>query len=394
MNTPYAVHGLTTRGRRDHNEDTWLGRERDGIHLLAVADGMGGHEAGDVASRLLIETLEQELASWNREDPLADAVETIEHANTRILEYAKTNPEAEGLGTTLVALILYHGRYAVLHTGDSRAYRLRGSEIQQLTADHSAVQDSIDRGLIDEADAGSNPYRHAILKNLGSADDWMPDIHGPQPLEDGDLFLLCSDGLSGFLSEMEIQERIAATPDIKSAARALVVGALDHGGDDNTTAVLCEIGRFQRIAPKRFHDLLLPEQEKPLKPRRSLGWAPYAIAVLAVLALTMGAALWRLQQPTEPPQWELPQDQQIYNPATLEDARLRFRYGSHRAGTLHIEQVRVGESLALSHEVDGEATLAEVLGADPQPGLYTYWIVLDNGLISPKQTFQIEGDTP
>lgn len=393
MDIHYAVHGLTTRGRRDHNEDNWLSRESNGIHLLAVADGMGGHEAGDVAGRLLIETLEDGFPSWDPEDPIADVVQTIEHANARILQYGKDNPEADGLGTTLVALLLYQGRYAVLHTGDSRAYRLRGAEIQQLTSDHSAVQDSIDRGLLDESDVGTNPYRHAILKNLGSADDWMPDIFGPKALQDGDLFLLCSDGLSGFLTEMEIQERIAASPDLKAAARALVVGALNQGGDDNTTAVLCEIGRFQRIRPKPFQDLQLPEDQQ-LRPTRCMGWAPYAAIALAILALGMGAVLLALMQPKAPPKWVLPRDQQVYELSSLHQAQWQFRYGKDNDGTLHIEQVQVGKTLNWSRPVRGSILLADVLGADPQPGLYTYWFVLDSGLISPKHTFQIEEEAP
>ena len=250
-----AADGITDVGlERDHNEDTF--RVLNDYNLYMVADGMGGHNAGDVASRVAVETVaeffrhtESEDATWpfhfdtNLTFEENRMIGGIQMANRSILHQSTMNPSHEGMGTTIVALcfsktlpIAYLG-----HVGDSRCYRIKGQEIKQLTRDHSLLSDfmqampdmseekiqSIPKNIITRA-LGMQPFVEIDMSRIG--------------IEKGDLYLLCSDGLSGSSSDKEILREIdAADGDMTKATRLLVDLAKSKGGEDNITVVLAYV---------------------------------------------------------------------------------------------------------------------------------------------------------
>lgn len=216
------------------NEDAYL----VGPSLHAVADGMGGHACGDVASAIAVRELER-VSEKPAFDP-ADVVTAIEQANAAILAEAAAHPEKEGMGTTLagVAVVEHAGspHWLVFNVGDSRVYRI-GATPEQLTVDHSEVAELVAAGQLTAADARTHPLRHVITRSIGSpqvgpVDTWLI------PICDGDLLLVCSDGLTGEVEETEIGRLVSTSPDLSTAAEALIRAALDGGGHDNVTAVL------------------------------------------------------------------------------------------------------------------------------------------------------------
>jgi PPM family protein phosphatase len=231
---------------REGNEDSAYA----GPHLLAVADGMGGHAAGEVASAATITTL----APLDAEDPgpdlvsaLADAVAT---ANLRLQELIISDPAIEGMGTTLTALLWSDGYAALCHIGDSRAYLLRDGQFVQITHDHTLVQSLVDEGKITEDDVATHPHRSLLLRALDGRTIAEPDL---APLETfpGDRYLLCSDGLSGVVTEQTLHQTLASISDPDKAALQLVELAIRGGGPDNITVIVADVveTRNGRAAP-------------------------------------------------------------------------------------------------------------------------------------------------
>lgn len=221
----------THEGRvRDHNEDSFCARERQG--LWAVADGMGGHEGGEWASARLVETLnEAELPEDF--DAACDAVaEAIRRANRAIL--AEARRRGRQMGSTIVVLLVQDQRYAVLWVGDSRAYRLREGALEQLSRDHSQVQEMVDRGILRPEDAVGHPMGHILSRAVGVREEIEVDrVAGD--VRPGDIFLLCSDGLHGYVDETEIARRLRGRPE--RAPDELVELTLAAGAPDNVTVV-------------------------------------------------------------------------------------------------------------------------------------------------------------
>jgi PPM family protein phosphatase len=220
---------------RTNNEDAVYA----GPRLVAVADGMGGHAAGDVASAVTIATL----APLDDDDPPADLLgalgQTIRQANEQLRQMMDSDAELDGMGTTLTALLWSGTRLALAHIGDSRAYLLRDGELTQITQDHTLVQHLVDQGQLDEADIPTHPQRSVILRVLNGRADAEADL-SIREARAGDRYLLCSDGLSGVVSKETLRATLAI-PDPDQAVDALIDLALRGGGPDNVTCVVCDV---------------------------------------------------------------------------------------------------------------------------------------------------------
>ncbi len=218
------------------NEDDYL--DNGQLGLWAVADGMGGHQAGDLASRLTIEALAAIAPAASGYGLLGAVREALRHTNARLLAEAASIGRGAVVGSTVVALLIRDGHFACLWAGDSRAYRLRDGRLDLVTHDHSVMQEMVDRGEITAEDARSHPYANLITRALGVAERLDTDLsHGA--IEPGDLFLLCSDGLTGALMEAEIADILGRNA-LDTAADALIAAALDRGAKDNVTVVLVQ----------------------------------------------------------------------------------------------------------------------------------------------------------
>jgi len=229
---------------REGNEDSAYA----GPHLLAVADGMGGHAAGEVASAATITTIAP-LDDVRHLGPdlvgaLADAVAT---ANLRLQELIISDPAIEGMGTTLTALLWADGYAALCHIGDSRAYRLRNGQFLQITHDHTLVQSLVDEGKITEDDVATHPHRSLLLRALDGRTVAEPDLTQLETLP-GDRYLLCSDGLSGVVTEHTLHQTLSSIRDPDKAALQLVELAIRGGGPDNITCIVADVMDTQASA--------------------------------------------------------------------------------------------------------------------------------------------------
>ncbi len=234
MRVDQSAADSSTGRKRRHNEDSYVADPP----VFAVADGMGGAQAGELASSLAAETVAQVPV-----DPAASGEERvvglIKAANRRVHQRAKDDRSASGMGTTMtVALVQADGAVAIGHVGDSRAYRLRNGLLEQLTDDHSLVAELVRRGELSPEEAAVHPQRSVITRALGTEADVDVDGFTVQA-EDGDVFLLCSDGLSTMVDVPTITAIISQhRTSLSSAAKALIKAANDGGGDDNITAIL------------------------------------------------------------------------------------------------------------------------------------------------------------
>jgi serine/threonine protein phosphatase PrpC len=240
--------GKTDIGRKRHRNDDSYAIEFD-VGLFIVADGMGGHPGGDVASLTAVETtrdfLKKALADSDITMPFgidhslpqeANILSTgIRLANRRIFH------EATGMGTTMVALLILDQKAYICHVGDSRLYRIRNGTIEQLTEDHSLVADEIKRGTITREQAKSYRLRHVITRAIGTALDVECDCK-VENLVDGDTFLLCTDGLTGMVEDAQILDVIINNNGIEKPCEVLVRKANEMGGEDNITAVVVRYG--------------------------------------------------------------------------------------------------------------------------------------------------------
>ena len=253
MSVRVAIAGVTDQGRqRKRNEDTLLVDPAAGLAL--VADGMGGHRAGDVASRLAAAELHERIAaappasmsvSEGSRSPLGERMaEAVLRADARVRAEGVGGGDQEGMGTTLTALVLRpEDRRAVIgHVGDSRAYRYEGGRLRQITRDHTWVQEQIDAGRLSPGDAHGHPYSHVLAQAVGVGDDVVPDVIETEAAV-GQLHLLCTDGLTNMLTETAMERILEDTlpAGLEATARALVDAANERGGADNITVVLARL---------------------------------------------------------------------------------------------------------------------------------------------------------
>jgi PPM family protein phosphatase len=228
---------------RSNNEDSVA--LDDAVSLAVLADGMGGYNAGEVASNMATGFIRTELGRWLREaSTQASDTEVrramdicVDNANRAIFNAANSNPQYAGMGTTLVVSVFRDDRLLVGHVGDSRAYRLRGGRLQQITRDHSLLQEQIDAGLITPEQAAFSANKNLVTRAVGVEDTVLLETHEHDVLP-GDLYLLCSDGLSDMLDDATIGQLLQAYDSLEATARALVDAANDAGGKDNISVIL------------------------------------------------------------------------------------------------------------------------------------------------------------
>ena len=227
---------------RANNEDSWLADARLG--LFAVCDGMGGAAAGEVASRLATEVLVREVRFRHSYDQPADVLQgATRAANAAIFQLASDHTRLRGMGTTIVALLFPPAGDAVLcHAGDSRCYRWRADSLQQLTRDHTVVQEELQDRRMTAAEANRSPLKHVLTRAAGVMPELEPDV-ALLPVEPGDLFLLCSDGLTNEVDDAGLGDllRQSLPEGLQQAASALVAEANRRGGEDNITVVLVQV---------------------------------------------------------------------------------------------------------------------------------------------------------
>jgi protein phosphatase len=304
----YAVASDTGRRRR-RNEDNYVVAPP----LFAVADGMGGAQAGEVASKLAASALEG--VATNELDGLERVEALIREANRRIYDRASTDPSASGMGTTMTVALVEGMSVVIGHVGDSRAYLVRGDSMEQLTEDHSLVNELVKSGKLSEEEAHIHPQRSVITRAVGTDPDVDVDAFTIEA-EDGDVFLICSDGLTDMVEDVDILELLDSNrDDLEQAVRALVQFANKEGGEDNITAVafriaadLAETSIEDTVAmpavsepvaadPPGEPDEPAPEPvDGPARAEISSRRVRIVLAVLVVVAIAAGLLIWGLSR--------------------------------------------------------------------------------------------------
>ena len=238
--------------KRTHNEDTFMLADEDNLYV--VADGMGGHASGEVASKMAVETLREFFratsadpeATWPYKMDKARGYEEnrlitgIKLANLRIHEAAQRNPQMHSMGTTVAGILVVEDGVLIGHVGDSRVYRIRDGKMEQLTSDHSLLNDYIKMKRLSDDEIENFPLKNVIVRALGMKATVKVDTLLDRP-EIGDIYVLCSDGLCGPVTDPEIQRIVTTQPDLQTAANRLIESANESGGPDNITVVLAKV---------------------------------------------------------------------------------------------------------------------------------------------------------
>ena len=304
----------TDAGRQRHaNEDSYYAR----APLYAVADGMGGAQAGEVASRIAADAFDERSGEGTPEQQLAHLAT---EANRRIFDLAQQDSSRSGMGTTLTGALVDEDEVAIVHVGDSRAYRFRDGELQQLTRDHSLVEELRRQGRLTPEEAEEHPQRSIITRALGPERDVQLDVHTHRA-RSGDVYMLCSDGLTSMVREDRVREILAGSDSLRAAVDSLVVEANEMGGRDNITVVVFRVDsddaagvegpaddetvvglRPPEPEPDTGEQAVLPpapvEERRrapragaPRRPRRRVRRALLAVVVLAILAGAAAGAI-------------------------------------------------------------------------------------------------------
>ena len=301
------AHKTDTGRQRQANEDSYFAR----APLFAVADGMGGAQAGEVASRIAARAFERK-RTVSREEPAEGQLEKIaQQANREIHKLAQEDSSRAGMGTTLTAALLRDDEVALGHVGDSRAYLLRDGQLKRLTKDHSLVEELRRQGRLTEEQAEEHPQRSIITRALGPEPSVNVDTM-TFPARDGDVFLLCSDGLTTMVSDEQIREILVSSRNLRAAVNKLVDAANQGGGRDNITAVAFRVADAEAAEAEEGATLISRTAEQagmtgermraagdrlrgqgriptPSRRRRALKWAA---AVAVVAAVVVGAVLF------------------------------------------------------------------------------------------------------
>jgi PPM family protein phosphatase len=300
------AHAAATHAgrKRRRNEDAYVDRPP----LFAVADGMGGAQAGEVASRLAAAALEED--GDGASGPEERVVALIEEANRRVFQRAAEDEAASGMGTTMTVALVDDDRVTIGHVGDSRAYRFRGGELEQLTDDHSLVAELVRSGKLTPEEAETHPQRSVITRALGTEADVDVDTFSVQAVP-GDLFLLCSDGLTSMVDDETILDAVERhRADLEEAAKALVNAANRGGGEDNITVVFFEVDGGAEPSEKTEDTVITADSTENedtidesdgqpaivvVEPARRSRVLPI-LGALAVLLIIAAAVLWLLGQ--------------------------------------------------------------------------------------------------
>jgi protein phosphatase len=251
-------HGLTDVGlARANNEDVWVALPQLGFY--ALADGMGGHKAGEVAAREVVEDLCRSMGALFASNPksypdLMSALRAaIERANRRVFEMGNSSQAHNGMGTTLCCLLWIEDAVIYAHVGDSRIYRFRGGSLQPLTRDHSLLARWLSYGKVAEECETPFPYKNVITRAVGTSRRANPEI-AVATAEPGDLFLLCSDGLTDALSEIDIEKILSRSDTLPLAAARLIEKAKIKGSSDNITVLLVQAPYEEDLSRQQRHD--------------------------------------------------------------------------------------------------------------------------------------------
>ena len=231
---------------RSGNEDSYLMSSERG--LFVIADGMGGHAAGEVASEMAARIVAEEfrpVRGMTDQEMMAQMVAAIRAANGAVFRRTLSEPDKRGMGTTATVMSLLPRRYLIGQVGDSRAYLLRAGVLTQLTKDHSYVQEQVDAGRLTPEDARTHPYANVITRCVGSSEDVVPDLY-LGTLEVHDLVLLASDGLTGMIDDEELREILMSELDLEPKVDTLITSANRRGGLDNITTILV---RIEEVSP-------------------------------------------------------------------------------------------------------------------------------------------------
>jgi protein phosphatase len=233
----YTAAAVTDCGRkRPSNEDAFGFSVEHGVYV--VCDGMGGAAAGEIASSLAVDEMMRLLTSRDAAHPLlSDAEAAVASANAAIFMRAQNTENLSGMGTTLVTLLVENQRGWLINVGDSRGYRMRGSKLEQLTLDHSLVEEQVRLGRMDPEEAQRSPFKNVITRALGTQSSVTPDIFELEN-EPGDIFMLCSDGLTRELSDPTVEWILKLDLPLQDLCARLVAAANDSGGHDNITCLL------------------------------------------------------------------------------------------------------------------------------------------------------------
>jgi PPM family protein phosphatase len=310
VNIGFATH---PGRKRRHNEDSYVVEPP----MFAVADGMGGAKAGEVASGLAAAAPKEAGADGMSGEERV--TQLIQEANRRVFRRANEDREASGMGTTMTVALVEDGRVVFGHVGDSRAYLIRAGTIEQLTDDHSLVAELVRSGRLTPEEAEAHPQRSVITRAVGTEPDVDVDTFTIEP-EDGDLFLICSDGLTDMVDDGAIVDAVERhRDDLDEAAKALVGAANRVGGEDNITVLLVEVGNEAEVADTQRAEavevdedtlsgleavpavdtaVVPPEEAEALaaaEPPKRRGRALPIVSALAVLLIAAAAVLWLLE---------------------------------------------------------------------------------------------------
>ncbi len=306
------VKGTDVGRARDHNEDYLDAfsppdptQRRQKGDLFIVADGMGGHQAGDVASQTAVNVISHEYYANPDTDVRAALTSAIKKANAFIYQEAEQDPSRAGMGTTVVAAVIRGRELYLANVGDSRAYLMRGNKVQQATRDHSFVAEQVRAGLLTVDEARAHPQRNVITRALGSRPEVKVDTYSGE-LQAGDVLLLCTDGLSEYVHEDDMQTILGQYPPEEAVPRMIAL-ANSRGGSDNISTIVIQVG--PRPLPVRTQPLTAPTQPiaAPPRPRRLWPWALGIVlglglvTVLAAGVLALFPRILRSSQPTETP---------------------------------------------------------------------------------------------
>ena len=288
-----GVGAVSETGQREQNQDRMSGFNSPLGAVYLVADGMGGHKGGAEASRMVAEAFSRHLMNAPASSPPQDALTlAVRLANLEVLEKGRSgNPEFDGMGSTVVIALIQETSNGMelitAHVGDSRLYLRRNNQLTQLTKDHTQVQWLIDSNALDEEGARNHPDASVLTRAMGHSTDLQVDISGPIPLLEGDILVICSDGLSGFANAGDIDRTIADNPDPTRCANKLVQLALASGSNDNITVQVLRVGNAAQTRRRARKT----DPGGVMAPGTSFWSNPWLLIALAILLMAAGGAI-------------------------------------------------------------------------------------------------------
>jgi len=285
----YLVTGHSNVGLvRSNNEDSYLIDKS--IDLFIVADGMGGYQKGEVASKIACQSIQNYLKDKKSDKPFskADLKNSLLKANTNIREVIKKSTELDKMGTTVISLLISDQTFLFLNVGDSRAYFVRNKKLSQISVDHSLVEESKKAGITKDI---PKQFKNIVTRAVGMKDDVEVDIYQRFAKKD-DIYLLCSDGLHGFVNDKKIEEIVSGNGDIDSKAELLIKAALNAGGKDNVTCILLQVLTDSEVSENTLMETETVEipRAKIKKPKPS----PFFLILIPILIILIAILVYIL----------------------------------------------------------------------------------------------------